>query len=81
MSFRTKIISELLKVAHEQDKPLKPITDDLALTESGLDSLCLAILVVRLGDSLGVDPFSADGEGHFPVTVGDFVKFYENAAQ
>ena len=31
--------------------------DDLVLLDSGLDSLCFAILVARLEDELGVDPF------------------------
>ena len=61
-------------------KRLAPLTDDLQLLNSGLDSLCLAILVIRLEDSLGVDPFTASEDTLFPVTFGDFVSFYENAA-
>ena len=49
------------------------------LVDSGLDSLCLAIIVARLEDALGVDPFSAKDDD-FPVTLGDFIKFYEDAA-
>jgi acyl carrier protein len=48
--------------------------------ESGLDSLCFAMIVASLEDVLGVDPFSADEEFSFPVTFGDFVESYENAA-
>jgi acyl carrier protein len=59
----------------------KTLTDDLTLLDSGLDSLCFATLVVRLEISLGVDPFSADEDIRFPVTFGDFVSFYENAAR
>jgi hypothetical protein len=54
--------------------------DDLALLDSGLDSLCFAIVVARLENSLGVDPFSDDEDARFPVTFGDFIRFYENAA-
>ena len=51
------------------------------LLESGLDSLCFAIIVkARLEDQLGVDPFTASEDVFFPVTLGEFVKFYENAA-
>jgi acyl carrier protein len=57
------------------------LTDDLALTDSGLDSLCFAIVVVRLEAALGVDPFNTDEEVRFPVTLGDFIGFYENAAK
>lgn len=79
MSVRSEILAQLEQVASEQDKPLAPLTDDLALLDSGLDSLCIAIAVARLEDTLGVDPFSTAEEG-FPVTVGDFISFYENAA-
>ena len=48
---------------------------------SGLDSLCFGVLVARLEDRLGVDPFSASEDVSFPVTLGDFVRVYENAAK
>jgi acyl carrier protein len=50
------------------------------LLDSGLDSLCFAIIVARLEDQLGVDPFIASEDVFFPVTLGEFVKFYEDAA-
>ena len=80
MSIRSEILNQLTQVAEEQRKQLAPLTDDLALLDSGLDSLCFAVVVARLEDMLGVDPLSsAEGAG-FPVTVGDFIRFYENAA-
>jgi len=69
------------KIADEQSKKLAPLTDDLNLLESGLDSLCFAILVARLEDELGWDPFSASDDIRYPVTLGDFVSVYENAAK
>jgi hypothetical protein len=80
MSVRSQVITQFTLVAEEQDKPLAPLVDDLRLLESGLDSLCFAVIVVRLEDSLGTDPFRAAGDAPFPVTLGDFIKFYENAA-
>jgi acyl carrier protein len=80
MSTRLTILSNIEQVAREQQKQLKPLSEDLPLLESGLDSLCFAILVARLEDRLGIDPFSASDEVEFPVTVGEFVKVYENAA-
>jgi hypothetical protein len=80
MSIRSQIIASFEQVAKEQGKQLAPLSDDLGLLESGLDSLCLAVVVARLDDSLGLDPFSTEDEVEFPVTVGDFVKLYENAA-
>ena len=83
MSIKSSIIDQFQQVAREQDKLLAPLVDDLPLLESGLDSLCFAIIVARLEDALGVDPFSAAAaeEGPFPVTLGEFVNFYENAAK
>jgi len=80
MSTRSDIITLFEQVAKEQDKKLTPLSDDLGLLESGLDSLCFAIIVARLEDTMGLDPFSQDEEVEFPVTVGDFIKLYENAA-
>ena len=79
VSVRSKVISQFEQVAKEQNKELAPLSDDLVLVDSGLDSLCLAIIVARLEDALGVDPFSAKDDD-FPVTLGDFIKFYEDAA-
>lgn len=67
-------------VAKEQKKILLPLADDLPLADSGLDSLCMAVIVARLEDVLGFDPFDTDDDVAFPVTVADFIKFYENAA-
>jgi len=44
--------------------------------ESGLDSSSLATVVIRLGDSLGIDPFESGSTIEFPVTFGDFVRVY-----
>lgn len=79
MSHRDKICEEIVRVAQEQDKKIPKIDDGLVLLESGLDSLCFAILVVRLEEVLGKDPFSQQDELVYPVTLGDFVKLYEPA--
>ncbi|HEY2660937.1 MAG TPA: hypothetical protein VGI79_14550 [Caulobacteraceae bacterium] len=54
--------------------------DGLVLLDSGLDSLCFAIIVAELEDKLGLDPFSSSQEVYSPVTFVDFVRFYEIAA-
>jgi acyl carrier protein len=79
-NFRDEITNQVRIVAREQDKRLAPLTDELSLLDSGLDSLCFAILVTRLEDSLGVDPFTTSENASFPVTLGDFINFYESAA-
>jgi hypothetical protein len=78
MSVRTTVASQFEQVAFEQKRKLARLSDDLKLLESGLDSLSFALIVVRLEESLGFDPFDAADEMSFPVTFGDFVKLYEN---
>jgi acyl carrier protein len=80
MSIRLTVLSVMEEVAAEQEKKLTPIGDDTVLANSGLDSLCFAIIVARLEDRFGIDPFTASEEVYFPVTFADFVALYEHAA-
>ena len=79
MSTRSTIIDAMRRVAEEQHRTLAPLSDDAPLLTVGLDSLCFAILVARLEEALNVDPFGASDEIELPVTVGDLVRFYEEA--
>jgi hypothetical protein len=79
MSVRSVIESQLLRTAQEHGRLLQPLTDELKLLESGLDSLSFAIVVMGLADSLGVDPFNSGTAIEFPVTLGDFVRMYESS--
>jgi acyl carrier protein len=81
MTIRSEITAQFQQVASEYDKRLAPLVDDLDLLDSGLDSLCFAVIVARLERELDVDPFSASEDAVFPVTYGEFVQFYENAAK
>jgi acyl carrier protein len=81
MSVRSEILDQFKQVAHEQDKRLGPLTDELSLLDSGLDSLCFAIIVSRLETVLGADPFSENEGAPFPVNLGEFIRFYENSIQ
>ncbi|HLG80804.1 MAG TPA: acyl carrier protein [Bradyrhizobium sp.] len=78
MSVRSRIFSAMRQIAEEQKISLPPLEDDLSLHDTGFDSLAFAILVARLEDELGVDPFTIAEDATFPLTVGDFVKAYEN---
>ena len=80
MSIGKEIAALFAEVAREQNKTLAPLSNALGLLDTGLDSLCFAIIVARLEDRLGVDPFSAKDEIAFPVTVGDFIRLYEHAS-
>ena len=81
MAMRDTIIDMMTNIAQQQRKPLAPLKDDLELLGSGLDSLCIAILVAELDEEFGVDPLSSADDHSLPVTVGDFIRLYENAIQ
>ena len=74
-------MAQFSQVAREQGKRLATLTDQLELLDSGLDSLCFAVIVTRLEVALQIDPFSDSEDARFPVTFGEFVQFYENAAK
>ncbi|MBR0795997.1 acyl carrier protein [Bradyrhizobium jicamae] len=78
MSSRLRIFSVMQQIAEEQKVTLPPLRDDLPLQDTGFDSLAFAILVARLEDDLGVDPFTTAEDAAFPSTVGEFVRAYEN---
>jgi hypothetical protein len=75
------VVNSFQQTAVAQDRELQPLSDDLALIDSGLDSLCFAIIVAQLEDELGVDPFSDLEDAFFPVSFGEFVALYEAAVR
>jgi acyl carrier protein len=77
MSISSVIRSQFEQVAIEQKRNLAPLAEDLKLHDSGLDSLSFALIVMRLEDALGFDPFDSAEQVTFPVTYGDFVRLYE----
>jgi acyl carrier protein len=80
MSVRETVVLQFQQVASEQKRKLAPLSDNLKLLDSGLDSLSFALIVARLEDALGFDPFDTDDDVKFPVTFGEFVRLYENKA-
>ena len=81
MSVKATVISEIQRIAEDETLSLPPLTDDLVLLDSGLDSFGIAILVARLEETLGFDPFTETDDMAYPVTLGDFIRFYEHAAE
>lgn len=75
---RLWIFAAMKQIAEEQKVSVPRLEDGLLLSETGFDSLAFAILVARLEDELGIDPFTASETAAFPLTVGDFVRAYEN---
>jgi acyl carrier protein len=81
MSVKLTIIEQMEQIAREHGKILAPLKEELVLADCGLDSLGFAVLVARLEDTLGVDPFTAAEDAFFPVTLGEFVKVYEHGGR
>jgi len=80
MSIRSTVISQIEQISSAGGKQLPPLTEELALLDLGLDSLGIAILVTRLEDTLGLDPFTSDNTS-LPVTLGEFIAAYEHVAR
>jgi acyl carrier protein len=77
VSVKSTIEQHLRRIAADHGRTLEPLTDELKLLESGLDSLSFAIVIMRLADSLGIDPFNSGKAIEYPVTLGDFIRMYE----
>lgn len=78
---KNKIISIMRVVASETASSLDDNIDDkTVLLDSGLDSLGFAILVARLEEELGYDPFTMMTEPSYPHTFGEFIEIYERYA-
>jgi len=78
VTIRDVVLRQVRLVAQQQKKMLVHLNDDLRLEGSGLDSLCLAIIVANLEDELDLDPFA--GAIELPTTLGDFIELYEHAS-
>lgn len=61
-----------------QEHFVHQLSAETILLDTGLDSLGFAILVVRLEESLGFDPFVSSSEAYYPRTFGDLIAFYES---
>lgn len=77
---REMIIGEIKELLEEEERPIMGLDDDAVLLDIGLDSLGYAILVTRLEDDLGYDPFTLMDEVVYPRTLGEFVEIYERFA-
>jgi acyl carrier protein len=74
-----RIITETLDeiLAESSISPVDLFTGDMPLLKTGLDSLGFAVLVIRLEDRLGYDPFVLMADAVYPRTVDEFVAIYE----
>lgn len=78
---KAKILEIMREIAADNEQQLTdPMTDQTVLLASGLDSLGFAILVARLEEELGFDPFVEIEDAVYPETFGDFVAMYQRVA-
>lgn len=78
MDIRQTILDTLGELLTDNGVVLNaPLTDDAPLLRTGLDSLGFAVLVVRLEEQLGYDPFMLMTEPVYPRTLGEFLAIYE----
>lgn len=74
---RSKAVrAELASLLTEDGWTPGRLDDDDGLADLGVDSLALAVLVTRLEDVLGVDPFEEFEHSRLPQTVGELVALY-----
>ena len=75
---KEKILTMLKEIASENDVEINTnIASETVLLESGLDSLGFAILIARLEEELGYDPFTIMEEPVYPQTFGQLVEIYQ----
>lgn len=77
VAVRDAVRAELVQLLREEGVDDVAVGDDTVLLESGLDSLGLAVLVTRLEDRLGYDPFTLMTEAVYPQTLGELATVYE----
>lgn len=80
MPLQATIFDEMTVIAREQGKALPELNSDLVLLDTAFDSLCFALLVARMEDRTGLDPFATMDGTDLPVTLGDLVALYDHAA-
>lgn len=77
-NLRSTIIAAIMETADTRGTDIIGVlADDTILLESGLDSLGFAILVARLEENLGYDPFVLMDEPVYPRTLAEFVGIYQ----
>jgi hypothetical protein len=78
---KNTIISLMREIAGDSGIELGTnISDETVLLESGLDSLGFAILISRLEEDLGYDPFTMMDDPVYPRTFGELVEIYQRFA-
>lgn len=79
-NLRDKITTAIQETADMRGTEVGVLVDETVLLESGLDSLGFAILVARLEEELGYDPFVLMDVPVYPRTLSDFIEIYQRFA-
>ena len=74
----TSMFNEMWREDREDEPPV--LENETILLETGFDSMAFAVLVARLDDELGFDPFTMVEEPVYPPTFAEFVTFYAQCA-
>ncbi len=75
------ILTMMREIAIESNVELsEKINLNSVLLDTGLDSLGFAILIARLEEDLGYDPFAMMDEPVYPQTFGQLVEIYQRCA-
>jgi hypothetical protein len=77
MDLEQIVFDEIKQIAAEGGTPVNALLmRSTKVFESGLDSLGFAVLVAKLEERLGFDPFVAMPEPVYPATLGEFIDVY-----
>ena len=79
-NLREKITTAIQEIGNMRGTEVGVLTDETILLESGLDSLGFAILVAKLEEDLGYDPFVLMDLPVYPRTFSDFIEVYQRFA-
>lgn len=73
---RTLVVKEIAALLEEGGRPVPPLNDHDVLMHEGLDSLSFAVLITRLEERLGYDPFTEMDMPVYPRTVHELTNIY-----
>ena len=79
-NLRERITTAIQETADMRGNEVGVLVDETVLLESGLDSLGFAILVARLEEELGYDPFVLMDVPVYPRTLNEFIEIYQRFA-
>lgn len=79
MSMYELIVHKIATILSERGDSTPALTPETRISASGLDSLDIAALIVRLEEQLGFDPFSAGTLDRYPQTLGEMADLYASS--